>query len=337
MWKKVVLSLVLATAMILLALRLVDVDKFQQSMKDMHYAPLVPVVGLIVAAQLLRAFRWWRIVRPVRDLSLARVAPTAFTGFMAINVLPLRAGEVVRPLLLRSRDQVPFSSGLATCVAERVVDALAVFVMLLSALLLVPAQTIHVGTHDLDLSLAVKLLLAIFVPAAIFLAALVVLRGRVVTLVERVLAPISPKLGSLAARILGTFVEGLDAFQTPRHAAEVVLLTATIWTCNVCVMWVGFQLFDLPLGGAAALAVLAITMAGITIPGGIGMSGNYQLFCVAALALYAVDPATALAYAVVMNVVMFLVAVGMGLCALPFLGGALSGLTLSPAKDATGA
>ena len=49
---------------------------------------------------------------------------------MAINLFPLRLGEVTRPLLLRKRHAVPFPTGIATVAAERIFDALFVAAIL---------------------------------------------------------------------------------------------------------------------------------------------------------------------------------------------------------------
>ena len=98
----------------------------------------------------------------------------------------------------------------------------------------------------------------------------------------------------------------------------------------------GLAVAMIVIGGlpvSAALPVLAITMAGITIPGGIGMSGNFQLFCTAALALFGIEESRGFAYSVVLNVVGFAVVTAMGVPALPFLSVRLGELA-PPASDA---
>lgn len=318
MKKKLALSMLLAALFLALAASRVDGGKFQEAMAGIRPLALVPVALLLFAAQVLRAIRWWRLVRPVKPLPFLRVLPPALAGFLAINVFPLRAGEVARPLLLK-REGISFGAGLGTVVAERVVDALAVFVMLLASLALVPARTISINGTEVELQTAARLLLVIFVPAGIFLVLLVLLRGKLVVAVERVLTPVSRKLAGIAARVLGTFVQGLELFRSPSLAVQTAALTASIWGGQVLAFAAAFAAFDIALPAWAALPVLAITMAGITIPGGIGMSGNFQLFCVAALALFAIDESTAFAYSVVVNMVGFGIVVVMGLPALPFL------------------
>lgn len=330
MRRKLVLSVLIAAALLALAAAFIDREKFLATMATMHAGWLVPVVGLLLLTQIVRAVRYGLIVRGVADVSMARVIPVCVLGYLAINVLPLRAGEFVRPLALRARDGIPFPAGLATIIAERVLDALSVFALLMISLALVPETTITIGGESWDLRVAARVLLVLFAPMALFLVALVVLRERLVSLVERTLRPVSARLASLAGRILGTFVAGLGVFRTAGRTTAVVSLTVLVWALQTLAMGIGFALFALDAPASAAVPVLAITMAGITVPAGIGMSGNFQVFCMAALALYAIDPARALAYAVVMNGAMFAVAVGMGVAVMPFLQLRLSALVRPP-------
>lgn len=330
MWKKLLLSIALAAGLIALAFAVVDREKFASAMASMKWGPVAPILAIYVALQLVRVVRWWLIAGAVKPISIGSATVSALAGFMAINLFPLRTGEVVRPLVLKGRDGVPFTSALAAVLAERVVDALAIFGLLLVSLAVVPARVITIGGTSVDLGGVARALMAFLIAGGVFLVALIVLRRRLVVVVERVLSPL-PRLASLAGKTLGTFVEGLEVFKAPGRAIQVAALTVVIWGGTAVAFWIGFGLFAIPLPLAAAFPVLAITMAGITVPGGIGMSGNFQIFCTGALLLYpGVVDGDAFAYSVVMNVLAFVVAVGMGVCVLPFLEMKLTSLVSQP-------
>ncbi len=320
MRKKLLLSIALAAVFLAVAARNVSWMELRLALASARWGWMAPLAVVLTAAQLARALRYWLIVRAVKEIPLARVATTAFAGFMALNVLPLRAGEVARPLLLRSRDGVPLAAGLATVVAERVVDVMAVFGLLLATLFVVPSRTLAIGGSTFDLRQVARVLLALFVPAGLFLVALIALRQTLVTRIERGLSVVSVRLASVVAKLLAGFVGGLGIFRDAKGAAAVGALTGVVWGLHVAGMAIGFPMLRLDLPLEAAIAVLAITMAGITIPGGIGMSGNFQLFCVAALSLYGVAESQGFAFSVVMNATGFAVAVAMGVASLPFLG-----------------
>lgn len=92
---------------------------------------LVGALGVYALATLLRAERWRRIIAvaglraPTRDVYALTVV-----GYMGNNVLPARAGEMLRVVLLSRRSQAGKRQLLGTVVSERVLDAAALGLIL---------------------------------------------------------------------------------------------------------------------------------------------------------------------------------------------------------------
>lgn len=93
---------------------------------------LVGALGVYALATLLRAERWRRIIAvaglraPARDVYALTVV-----GYMGNNVLPARAGEMLRVVLLSRRSQAGKRQLLGTVVSERVLDAAALGLILM--------------------------------------------------------------------------------------------------------------------------------------------------------------------------------------------------------------
>lgn len=51
-------------------------------------------------------------------------------GFMLNLVLPGRVGEIARPVILNQKDGIPFASGIATVVTERLFDLVVLLILL---------------------------------------------------------------------------------------------------------------------------------------------------------------------------------------------------------------
>ncbi len=83
-------------------------------------------VGIYAIATLLRAERWHRILH-LAGVDARRSDSYALTtvGYMGNNVLPARAGEMLRVVLLSPRVQAGKRELLGTVVAERALDAVA--------------------------------------------------------------------------------------------------------------------------------------------------------------------------------------------------------------------
>ena len=56
--------------------------------------------------------------------------PINSIGFLAINVIPLRMGELVRPYLLAEKEEIPFGEAMVAIVLERWLDMIMLLIML---------------------------------------------------------------------------------------------------------------------------------------------------------------------------------------------------------------
>src|SRR5688572_17169306 len=125
-----------------------DVEKTWAALASYELVWLVPMLSLHLCTFLLRTQRFrFLLDHPVKYRSMASVIAV---GFLAINAVPLRMGEFVRPYLLAEKYGVPWGSGLAAVVLERLLDILALLTMLLICGLFIDIPgTIHVGDIDL--------------------------------------------------------------------------------------------------------------------------------------------------------------------------------------------
>ncbi|HRE29544.1 MAG TPA: lysylphosphatidylglycerol synthase transmembrane domain-containing protein, partial [Anaerolineales bacterium] len=69
-----------------------------------------------------RAWRWHYLLKPIKAISTNTMFPIVTIGYMGNNILPARAGEVLRAFVLRKQQGVPVSASLATIVVERIFD-----------------------------------------------------------------------------------------------------------------------------------------------------------------------------------------------------------------------
>ncbi|HEY1275628.1 MAG TPA: lysylphosphatidylglycerol synthase transmembrane domain-containing protein [Thermoleophilaceae bacterium] len=100
------------------------------------WALLAAGLGVYVLATLLRGERWHRILH-LTDVPAKRADSYALTpvGYMGNNVLPARAGEMLRVVLLSKRADAGKRTLLGTIVAERMLDAIALGSILVAVVL----------------------------------------------------------------------------------------------------------------------------------------------------------------------------------------------------------
>src|SRR5215510_5483523 len=98
---------------------------FFSSFKNVHLGWLFASIVATFATYFLRAVRWKVLLKPVKQIHIDSLLSATLLGFSAIFILG-RPAEVVRPVWLSRREQLPFSASVSTIVVERLFD----FVML---------------------------------------------------------------------------------------------------------------------------------------------------------------------------------------------------------------
>ena len=246
----------------------------------------------------IRGRRWWYLFPP--GSNPPGITPAMMIGYMANNVLPLRAGEVVRVYVVARRWAAvgaggrahPFWTTLATLIVERVLDSLAVVLILAVLILLVPVPRF--------LEIAALVVLAIDLAGVTMLIALVTAPQVCARLITR-LAARWPSLQRRALTAFETFVHGLDGIRTPSHAVPLVAWTILVWLAPAFAAWTVLMALDLHLRLAAPWAVLAFVGLGVSIPSAPGYVGVFHAAAVLAVGLFGVPRPAAVGYALLFH------------------------------------
>ncbi len=85
-------------------------------------AIVVPICAMAVVSLYCRALRWRVLVRPLAQVQRQSIFSATAMGFAANMLLPLRAGEVLRPWLLARREGLKLAPVVATVAVERLFD-----------------------------------------------------------------------------------------------------------------------------------------------------------------------------------------------------------------------
>jgi uncharacterized protein (TIRG00374 family) len=254
---------------------------------------LVSVV-LGLAGLYARAFRWRWLFPP--GVEPAGIVPATMIGYMANNVLPLRAGELVRAYAAarRLREAEPLSAThafwlvAATIVVERVLDSLAIVLILAILAFLIP---VPVGVEW-----GAGILLAIDIVGV----ALLVTMARAPHIGRRLVAWLTgrwPGLARTALAMFDTALRGLDGIRTPAHAVRVAAWTIMVWVLPATAAWTMLRAVHLELPFIAGWVVLAFVGLGISVPSAPGYLGVWHFAAKLALEIFGVAPSTAVAYA----------------------------------------
>ncbi|MEE9386503.1 MAG: lysylphosphatidylglycerol synthase transmembrane domain-containing protein [Nannocystaceae bacterium] len=254
------------------------VDLVPQSLNIAWWGPLV-YGGIVAGYHWLRALRWYFLLRPFSEIRRAEASAVAYVGFLWITLLPLRLGEAIRPTLLMKYHDVGLGRAAGTIVVERVVDAVIICALFLSANLYKPwrpgsdtepLEQLISGTNLLAgaLLLAVAVIVALALRPGLF--------GRLVAI------PFGAKLGHLGREL----AEGMASLATPRWLAAFVLTTLAYWGLNALGIWFLAHACGLQLSLAQSAVLMALLGLMLLLPSAPAQAGPFQLGIVFGLKLF---------------------------------------------------
>jgi uncharacterized protein (TIRG00374 family) len=298
-WLGVPISLVF----LYLAFRGQHPDEIREALSRVDWRLLPLALILLYTGIVIRAYRWHVLLRPVCNIPTREVFPVMIVGYAANNVLPLRAGELVRAWVLGQRYGVRKTTALATIAVERLFDGV-------TMLLFVGGAATVIGLNA-ELQHVALVAAAVFAAAIAGLVILLVggrLRDRLLRLV---LGPLPERLAARVERMAESFLAGLGVLSRRRDLALVAATSVVAWGFEVSMYWTVAQAFGDPLAAAvtpvAALLVTAIANLATLVPSGPGYVGTFEAGVLLAVnGALGIGRGLALSYAVLLHVLLWL-------------------------------
>lgn len=296
--RRTVLGIAISVVFLYLALRGQDFEAIWSALRQAEYWYVLPALAFYFAGVWFRSLRWSLLLHRVRPIPWLELFPVVVIGYMANNVLPLRAGELVRAYALSARSGVRKTAALTTIALERLFDGLTMLVFILVASLAVSLTS--------PLRHLAYLAGALFVP---LLAGLLVVSSQRVRepLLAKGLQRLPGRLQPRAERVARSVVLGLSILQRRRAIAAVGLLSLVAWTCEALTYVLVARAFDLSLGVAMVVLATAVANLATLIPSSPGYVGPFEAGVLLVLVGVAgIGRELALSYALVLHAVLYL-------------------------------
>jgi len=119
-----VLINLLSIACLFWALRDARLSDFKDDLASMDWRRVAFAVFATLGVYLLYAVRWNLVLRPVVRIGFWQTVRAVFVGLFGNELLPFKAGEVLRCYLLSLRTELPFSVSLSSVLIERIFDGM---------------------------------------------------------------------------------------------------------------------------------------------------------------------------------------------------------------------
>lgn len=249
----------------------VDWGLLGNEIRHAKLAPLLAAAALNYVLLVGKAVCWRIMLAPRYAVPTLRLVRYTIVAFGASVLAPARAGELLRVWLLNKRDRVPVADVAAVAIAEKLLDAVSILILVAPLPWLLPHLEPWVTRSILICaSLAVAAFIGLYVA------------------VGRIKAP-----GSWFAR----FIAGMHVLRSGRRLVGSFAALFMVWSADLAMICLVGHAVGISLELPAALLILFTLNLAITAPSTPGGIGALQVGVLAATRLLGIadEPAFALA------------------------------------------
>jgi hypothetical protein len=271
---------------------------------------LVALVAVTIAYS-LKIRRWSLMLAGLGARVRFADAAAALMGCVALNnLLPFRAGDVIRVVAFRKLTRVPPMLQLGTLILERLLDLATLLALLFTTVTLW-------GSTALEPALLTGLrwaAAAIVAAVVLFLAAPAPIR-----LAVRAVETRAPRLKRATDALLH-MSEAIAALSRPALLARLGGVSLLAWLAEGGAFFAVACALGTPLGIPGALLALAFGTLSTMIPSSPGYVGTFHVVAALVATRFGAAPAEAAAYAILIHALLWLSTTAAGLVLMPLAG-----------------
>ena len=268
-----------------------------RALRTSNYLWLVVALIAFALGTAARALRWRSLFARGRRPQVSVVGNAMMVGYLYNNILPARAGEAARVVVLTQRSTTAPVEIVGTIVLERLYDVLGILVIFFAAEPWLP----HVSWFGAAALAAIALAVAIAAAAVV----LAVYGDRPVRLLLRPLGRFSLFSGERLERTIDELTHGLSGLRHPALALEAFVWTISAWLLTAVSAYFVTDAFHLHLPLACGVLVAVAIGLGMILPSPPAAVGVFEGAALIALSAYHVPHSSALPFAVVLHLVNF--------------------------------
>lgn len=300
---RVGIGIAISALFLYLAFRGQDFGEIRDSIRQTNIWWVIPALALYFGGVYLRAVRWRILLRPIAPQATSnQLMPIIVIGFMANNLLPLRAGEIVRSIVIGRELQVRKTSALATIAVERIFDGITMLAFLAVSMIFV----------SLTAELRHLALISFIIFAGLLLALVLLTFGGdlVGRILQLVLGPLPDSIRERVEHLAESFLGGLGVLKSRGDLAKVVLTSVGAWLLEAGMYYLlavsfGAQVREV-MNAAVTLLTTGVANLSTLIPGAPGYIGQFEYGVKLVLnGAFGVPESQALAYAIVVHAALY--------------------------------
>lgn len=272
------------------------IDKLIDDFKSANFFWILFITVLFMVSNIFRALRWKQLLQPLgHNPRLINALGATMIGYLANLGLP-RMGEIIKPGVLTKYDNVPIEQGIGTIVVDRILDVIALLIIMGIAFILsfetfqtYFEQNFSVERANTLIGLAVLGVLGVI--GLIFFNWVINKSHSEHALIKKI------------QNLWKGFYGGLLSIKMVKNLPLLIFYTIAIWVMYYLMTYLCFFAYGPTsnLGLMAGLVVFVFGTLGIVFPSPGGM-GSYHFLVTQALIVYGLNSADAFSFS---NIIFF--------------------------------
>jgi len=275
-------GLALATFFIFLTFRDVDWDEMGRAFSGLSLGAIMLGLTALGIAYSLRIYRWLLMLRVYHpQLSFGLAAGPFLSSFALNNVLPFRAGDVIRAFAYKDRLGVSPPRVLGTLVLERILDLLALLGLLFVGVSFLPEDSLPAPVLT-----ACRLALVLALTAAALFLMMPVSIGSLLLRLSRSRYVSSVSLLRKIIRFAVRVAFAVGRLRSPLLVFQLAALSILAWAFEGTLIWAVSAGINGTGNGFGPWLALSLGNLATLIPGTPGHVGTFDYFARMGLVAY---------------------------------------------------
>ena len=268
----------------------------------MHWSWVCAAILSDICVYLLHAWRWKLLLTPIGRIPFIQAVEAIYVGLFANEVLPLRAGELIRCFLLSKSTDVPISVTFASALIERIFDGIWLLACFYFCLHLgkLPGVLLH-GGYILGILISICTLILGYAMYA---------RRQSLTLV----------FGLSWPRWFNTLIEDLHLIGHSRSLYFSFLISGVYMLAQALPIYMLVQATRLPVAWTASFTMMVLLRLSSIIPQAPGNLGSFQWVTARTLIMFGLASAHAKRFSLILWAVVTIPLIVIGFIALALEG-----------------
>ena len=315
-----------------------DFGEIRTAFREANYLIAFASLPVYFAGVFVRTLRWQYLLRPVRPVSVWRLFPVVIIGLMANNLIPARAGELVRAYILGERERVSKAAALGTIAVDRLFDGLTLIPLLVIIAAFVGGDEefalplVGVTINFIGLALIMATFFGVALGALFLLAFSETWRARA----DRLLLAVTPaRLRPSVEGLSRSFFDGLRSLRSPVNLTVAWVMSGVSWLLEATMYYLVGLAFGIDVGFQFYLLATAASNLAISVLASQGGIGPFELVTKQTFIAAGVAGSAATAYAIGLHALVLLPVIALGLYFLGTMGISLEEMFQRSTNDKT--